>query len=57
VLGHWGLAAEDLGLLDLAIDPAAWYPMESYARPMRLLGDIEGGGKEAYFADPVRARS
>ena len=49
------LAPEDLGLLELEINPAAWYPMESYVRLIRLLCDIEGAGKDAYFVERGRA--
>jgi len=49
------LAIEDLALLEGEINPAAWYPMESYARLMELLGEIEGAGKDAYFVERGRA--
>ena len=49
------LAAEDLAFLETEINPAAWYPIESYGRLMQLLGDVEGGGKDAYFAERGRA--
>jgi hypothetical protein len=45
------LHAEDLAFLETEINPAAWYPMESYARLMQVLGEIEGGGKDAYFVE------
>jgi hypothetical protein len=43
------LAPEDLAFLEGEINPAAWYPIESYARLMELLGEFEGKGKDAYF--------
>jgi hypothetical protein len=49
------LAAEDLAFLDGEISPASWYPIESYARLMQLLGDVEGAGKDAYFVERGRA--
>ncbi len=52
------LVAEDLAFLDGEINPASWYPSESYARLMQLLGDVEGAGKDAYFVEregPARA--
>jgi hypothetical protein len=49
------LAAEDLAFLETEINPAAWYPMESYARLMQVLGEIEGGGKDSYFVERGRA--
>jgi hypothetical protein len=49
------LTAEDLALLGTEISPAAWYPMESYARLMRLLGEVEGAGKDSYFVERGRA--
>jgi hypothetical protein len=45
------LAPEDLAFLEGEINPAAWYPIESYARLMQLLGDVEGQGKDAYFVE------
>ena len=49
------LATEDLAFLEGEIHPSAWYPMESYGRLMELLGDLEGGGKDAYFVERGRA--
>jgi hypothetical protein len=49
------LTPEDLNLLEAEISPAAWYPMESYARLLQLLGDMEGGGKDSYFIERGRA--
>jgi len=48
------LAAEDLAFLEGEISPAVWYPIESYARLMQLLGDVEGAGKDAYFVERGR---
>ena len=45
------LATEDLVFLEGEIHAAAWYPMASYGRMMDLLGEIEGGGKDAYFVE------
>jgi hypothetical protein len=50
-----GLAAEDLVLLEVEVNPAAWYPMESYARIVELLGEVEGAGKDGYFLERGRA--
>jgi hypothetical protein len=49
------LATEDLAFLEGEINPAAWYPIETYARLMELLGDVEGAGKDAYFLERGRA--
>jgi hypothetical protein len=49
------LATEDLALLEGEVSAAAWYPMESYARLMELLGDVEGAGKDSYFVERGRA--
>jgi hypothetical protein len=49
------LALEDVALLERQINPAAWYPMESYVRFMQLLGEVEGAGKDAYFVERGRA--
>jgi len=48
------LATEDLALLECEITASAWYPIESYGRLMDLLGEIEGGGKDAYFVERGR---
>jgi hypothetical protein len=50
-----GLAAEDLAFLEAEVNPASWYPMESYARIMEFLGDVEGAGKDSYFVERGRA--
>ena len=50
-----GLAAEDFAFLETQVNPAAWYPMESYARITQLLGEIEGAGKDSYFVERGRA--
>jgi hypothetical protein len=49
------LVAEDLVFLEAEVNPASWYPMESYARITQLLGEIEGAGKEGYFVKRGRA--
>ena len=48
------LATEDLALLEGEINASAWYPMESYGRLMDLLGEVEAGGKDAYFVERGR---
>jgi hypothetical protein len=48
------LATEDLALLECEITASAWYPIECYGRLMDLLGEIEGGGKDAYFVERGR---
>jgi len=50
-----GLTAEDLVFLETDVNPASWYPMESYARVTQLLGDVEGAGKDSYFVERGRA--
>ncbi len=42
------LAAEDLVFLEAEVNPASWYPIESYARITQLLGETEGAGKDGY---------
>jgi hypothetical protein len=49
------LAPEDLFFLETEILPASWYPIESYARIMELLGEVEGAGKDGYFVERGRA--
>ncbi len=49
------LATEDLAFLEGETSSAGWYPIESYARLIELLGDLEGGGKDAYFVERGRA--
>ena len=51
------LEAEELALLDGKINTAGWYPMASYTRFLQLLGDIEGGGSQAYFVERGRANA
>ena len=48
------LATEDLALLEGEINASAWYPMESYGRLINLLGEVEAGGKDAYFVERGR---
>lgn len=43
------LAAEDLEYLRAPIQPALWYPIESYRRMAELLAEIEGGGRREYL--------
>ena len=40
------LEAEDLRLLDHKVQPADWYPIESYRRLLRVLCDQEAGGDD-----------
>lgn len=49
------LHAEDLVFLEAEVNPALWYPMESYARITQFLGEIEGADKEDYFVNRGRA--
>jgi hypothetical protein len=51
------LGAEGLACLESEINAAAWYPIETYARIMQLLGDVEGGGEEKYFLERGRANA
>jgi hypothetical protein len=50
-----GLDAEDLVFLESDVNPASWYPMESYARITQFLGETQGAGKDGYFVDRGRA--
>jgi hypothetical protein len=45
------LEAADLALLEVKIQPALWYPIQSYARLTRLLLDVAGRGDPQYVAD------
>jgi hypothetical protein len=45
------LEAADLALLEAKIQPALWYPIESYARLTELLLDVAGRGDPQYVAD------
>ena len=45
------LEAADLALLEAKIQPALWYPIESYERLTRLLLDVVGRGDPQYVAD------
>jgi len=45
------LEAADLALLEQKIQPALWYPIESYARLTELLLDVVGRGDPQYLAD------
>jgi hypothetical protein len=49
------LDGEDFVFLEAEVNPASWYPMGSYARITRLLGEIEGAGKDGYFVERGRA--
>jgi hypothetical protein len=51
------LEAEECALLESKINTAGWYPMASYTRFLQLLGDIEGGGRPAYFVERGRANA
>ena len=41
----------DLALLDTQIEPALWYPIQSYARLTEVLLDVLGRGDPQYIAD------
>ena len=45
------LEASDIALLEAKIQPALWYPIESYERLTRLLLDVVGRGDPQYVAD------
>jgi hypothetical protein len=45
------LEASDIALLEAKIQPALWYPIESYERLTRLLLDVVGHGDPQYVAD------
>jgi len=45
------LEAADLALLEAKIQPALWYPIQSYSRLTRLLLDVVGRGDPQYVAD------
>lgn len=49
------LDSEDLAFLEAEVNPASWYPMESYARITKFLGETEAAGKDSYFVDRGRA--
>ena len=49
------LGAETLSDLEREIIDAGWYPIASYDRILRLLGELEGGGEEKYFIERGRA--
>jgi len=48
---HAHLDPEEIGLLDTKANPAAWYPMSSYAHLLELLGATQGRSKPGYFAE------
>jgi hypothetical protein len=45
------LQPADLALLESKIQPALWYPIQSYARLTKLLLDVAGRGDPQYVAD------
>src|SRR5688500_7653746 len=45
------LEAADIALLESKIQPALWYPIQSYERLTRLLLDVAGRGDPQYVAD------
>ena len=45
------LEAADVALLESKIQPALWYPIQSYARLTKLLLDVAGRGDPQYIAD------
>lgn len=48
------LELEDLRALDRKILPSDWYPIETYARILDLLGEVEGGGRPEYHVERGR---
>lgn len=48
------LELEDLRILDAKILPSAWYPVETYARILEALGELEGGGRAEYHVERGR---
>jgi len=45
------LEAHDLALLETKIQPALWYPIQSYTRLTRLLLEVAGRGDPQYVVD------
>jgi hypothetical protein len=45
------LEAADLALLEAKIQPALWYPIQSYARLTKVLLEVAGRGDPKYVAD------
>jgi hypothetical protein len=45
------LEAADLALVDNKIQPALWYPIQSYARLTKVLLDVAGRGDPKYVVD------
>ena len=48
------LDPDDLALLDRKIQPALWYPIDSYRRLSELLLDVAGRGDPEYIVDRGR---
>lgn len=48
------LEATDVEMLDSKIMAASWYPIDSYARMIEILKDVEGEGKDAYLVERGR---
>jgi len=44
----------DVVLLDSKIMAASWYSIDSYARMIEILRDVEGGGEDAYLVERGR---
>lgn len=51
------LEPRDIELLATKLNPAEWYPMASYGRLLALLGEAEGGSRDAYFRERGRANA
>jgi hypothetical protein len=49
------LEVGDLEMLDSKIMAASWYPMDTYARLITILRDVEGGGDVAYLVERGRS--
>src|SRR5688572_7138229 len=45
------LEPHDLALLESKVQPALWYPIESYRRLSELLLEVAGGGDPQYIVD------
>lgn len=53
-LGPERLEPDDLERIDGEISIASWYPVDSYARLLRLLCELEGGGRRDWFVEGGR---
>lgn len=48
------LTIEDLGVLDVKVQPAQWYPLDTYGRLTEMLLRTEGGGRIEYLLERGR---